>query len=221
MEQELDELAVQAKTSDKAFDELLRTIRPSLAPFINKYHRNWHSVVERDELEQWMLIELRNAVRSYDAAEIGFDHFWKVVVAKHIQTRLKRLVYGKQKRHELTAIRFGFLDGVDENEPPSLRRQIVTTESAEHTFLRRELQQRLAWQLEQTMRTLTELEKACVKLVYFEDHSYADTQKMLGLHSRKPVDNALARAKRKIGQNTTLRQLYVMSRPITLSRCIR
>ena len=205
----MDELAVQAKTSNKAFNELLRTIRPSLAPFINKYHRNWHSVVERDELEQWMLIELWNAVQSYDPAGTGFDHFWKVVVAKHIQTRLRRLVYGKQNRHELTAIRFDFLDRVDENGQLSLRIQMGTTESAEHTFLRRNLQQRLAWQLEQTMRALTELEKACVKLVYFEDHSYAETQKVLGLHSRKPVDNALARAKRKIGQNTTLRQLYV------------
>ncbi|QSO47464.1 sigma factor-like helix-turn-helix DNA-binding protein [Alicyclobacillus mengziensis] len=211
MRLELDELAVQAKTSDKAFNELLRHIKSSLAPFINKYHRSWHSVVERDELEQWVLIEFWNAVRSYDPDGIEFDHFWKLVVAKHIQTRLRRFVYGKQKRHELTAIRFDFLDGADEseNEQPSLRRQMGRVESAEYAFLRSDLRQRLEWQLEQTMTALTELEKACVKLVYFEDHSYAETQRALELHSRKPVDNALARAKRKLLQNATLRQLYI------------
>ncbi|GMA50696.1 hypothetical protein GCM10025857_20530 [Alicyclobacillus contaminans] len=206
----LNRLAVEAKHSDDAFCSLLDELRPSLNYYVASYARQWN--VEKDEVEQWAFIETWNAVRAYDPNGMSFFTFWKWVVTNHIKTRLRRLKYGKRKEPDLKAARFDFSDGCDSEHETWSRYQVrialPETESAEDTFLKEHLFQTLHKQLADAMSSLSELEIWCTKLFYFEGYSYLETQQALQLHSRKPVDNALARVKKKLGKNQALSQLY-------------
>ena len=209
---ELNDLAVRAKTSEEEFGLLLVKLRPTLNRFVDRYFRDWHTYVEHEEIQQWAYIELWNAVRTYEPNGMPFSSSWKWVVTKHIKGRLRRLIYGRSKEHNRTAIRFDFADGDENGEDRStrygVRVRVPTAQSAESIFLHTDAQKKLHDQLIETMSTLTDLEKCCTKMVYFEEQSYADAQELLGLHSRKSVDNALARVKKKISRNNELRSMY-------------
>ncbi len=195
---DLDNLAIEAKASSTAFEDLLVQVEPLLEPIINKYNAYWN--VEREELLQWMRIEVWNAVKLFRPGMMPFLYFCRMTVTNHIKKRLYRLFYGKASGLNRQAVRIDqWVEQYTEVpflESPSVEVQVFRSLSLDA------IKQCLG------ELKLTDLEAHCMRRFYIDEYTYAEIKEELNLSSRKPIDNALARVRKKVRENNTLRALY-------------
>jgi len=206
MSLDLNDLAVKAKTCEYAFQETLKRVEPMCRRIANRY-ASW--MADRDEVFQWARIEVWNAVKSFETGKMSFFSYCKLTVENHIKSRLRRL-YGQANVPNRTAMR---LDGPSVNEEgivsdTSYIEGVIDkpSKSTYQILLRKDSLQNIRNILKN--ENLTPLEYNCLVLFYFEERSHMEIQDLLGLPSRKAVDNALTRVRRKLARNEHLLEIF-------------
>lgn len=194
----LEHLAIEAKTSFAAFADLLTKVEPLLEHIVNKYDARWN--IERDELLQWMRIEVWNAVKLFQPGRMPFLYLCRVTVANHIKKRLYRLHYGKRSAFNRSAIHIDYW-AEKRIEGPSCK-----SKSPEEHLFRSGCLMAIHNCLNEL--NLTDLEARCMWLFYLEEYTYGEIKDELNLPSKKPIDNALGRVRKKLRENATLQSLY-------------
>ncbi|WP_018131774.1 sigma-70 family RNA polymerase sigma factor [Effusibacillus pohliae] len=203
---DLNALALKAKTCEDAFQETLKRVEPMCRRIAYRY-ACW--MADRDEIFQWARIEVWNAVKSFEPGKMSFFSYCKLTVENHIKSRLRRL-YGQANVPNRTAMRLdgptvnedgvacdtSYLEGVIENPGKSTYQILLRKDSLQNirTILKNE--------------NLTPLEYNCLVLFYFEECSHLEIQNILELPSRKAVDNALTRVRRKLAKNQQLQEIF-------------
>ncbi len=206
MSPDLNTLAVEAKTSEYSFQEVLKRVEPMCRRIANRY-ASW--MADRDEVFQWARIEVWNAVKSFETGKMSFFSYCKLTVENHIKSRLRRL-YGQANVPNRTAMR---LDGPTINEDGMVSDtsyiEGVLDKPSKSTYqilLRKDSLQSIRSILKN--ENLTPLEYNCLVLFYFEERSHMEIQEILELPSRKAVDNALTRVRRKLAKNEQLHEMF-------------
>lgn len=208
--QEMSELAIEAKNNGEAFEKILGYVDPMCRRVAWQYSSlSW--MLDRDDVYQWALIEVWNSVRTFEANHNrSFLSYCKMTVINHIRSRIRR-VYGKNNLVNLYAARLDMplqMDDGDvvefsrfeydvEKKPTGVEQQVVLNDFTEGI-----------WQLINNQQNLTKLEYNCLILYYVEQYSHEEIQYTLQLVSRKSVDNALARVRKKLAKNSQLQAMY-------------
>lgn len=200
--EDLNELAVRAKTDDQAFTELVQRLRGLINSAGSRYFTG-----DREEVKQWARIEIWNAVKLFQPDKgKSFFGFCRMTVFNHIASRLRR-IYGKANEPNRLAARLdepvtngqggegdaAYLEAEIKNKDPLIPDYLVRKENLDN--IHRIIQN----------AAFTPLEYNCMVLFYFEECSHKEIQKRLNLPSRKSVDNSLARVRRKLAASDELR----------------
>ncbi|WP_198852025.1 sigma-70 family RNA polymerase sigma factor [Alicyclobacillus sp. SO9] len=188
----IDEKAISAKTNDQDLQYVIKTMESELDWLVNKFIRQWP--VERDEIKQWLRIEIWHAVKKFEPNKLSFPAYCRFVASNHIKARIRRYMYSKKSYANRTAIR------LDTEEEEGTFEWVLTelpkAGSAESGFLRRTALSSVQQYL--MNGDFTTLERDCLKLFYIHGYTYEEIQKILKLQSKKSIDNALRRGKKKI-----------------------
>jgi RNA polymerase sporulation-specific sigma factor len=198
--EDLNALAIKAKTCEESFQLLLQKMKPTCVKAAYRY-RTW--MADYDEIFQLAQIEVWNAVKTFEAGKMPFELYCQMTVMNHIKSKVYRL-YGKANFVNRTAYR---LEMLMEDEETTFGELIPKCSPSIEQIVCKDESIRYFHKLLHSIK-LTNLEFHCLVLFYFQDHSYSQIQQTLALNSRKPVDNALVRIKRKLGKNKQLKETY-------------
>lgn len=173
-----DVLAELSKHSDEqAFSELVLRYLGRISFIARKYSARGY---EHTDFVQEGLIGLYSAARTYDPAGARSFHSYALLCAE------RRLISVIRKQNSNKAVPSSLLVGLD-----SLDRDTPDPSSAPDGAVM------LKATFDQLSRILSRREMQVLKL-YCKGHSYAQIAEILGI-SRKSVDNALQRVRRKCG----------------------
>lgn len=188
----IDEKAMSAKTNEQDLQYIIKTMESELDWLVNKFIKQWP--VERDEVKQWLRIEIWHAVKKFEPNKLAFPAYCRFVAANHIKARIRRYMYSKKSYANRTAVRLD--SDEDEGTFEWVLEELPKTGSAENGFLRSTALSAVQQYL--MNGDFTKLERDCLKLFYIYGYTYDEIQRILRLRSKKSIDNALRRGKKKI-----------------------
>jgi RNA polymerase sporulation-specific sigma factor len=187
------ELVAQVRRGSRcALDKLLARHRDLV---IRKASAYFVAGADHDDVIQEGRIGLFKAVRDFSSDGLcSFRSFAELCITRQIITAVKSAA--RQKHALLSTCLSMDMSDEDDGEERGLAETLaaIRQPGPEDTVIGRDMQRELRTRIG---RELSELE-ACAVLRHIEGHSYHDIARELGL-GVKQIDNALQRAKRKLG----------------------
>jgi RNA polymerase sporulation-specific sigma factor len=198
---ELDRIAIEAKTDEGVFKELMERLMPLLYGVSHRYQIPYET---NDEILQILRIELWNAVRAYQPEKHHFFQFARMFIENRMKTVMRRRVYSR--KHCFLNQMKRLEEGIGNQDDRSYANVVpVVEEDLIKEMVGRLAKERLYDLLDEI---LTDLEKECFIRRFLFDQPHAIIYKEMHLMSLKSVDNAIARVKRKMLSHPEIQELF-------------
>jgi RNA polymerase sporulation-specific sigma factor len=189
-----EELAGRALCDSDAMDAIIDRYRRIV---VKKTHGYYIVGSDYDDVFQEGMIGLFKAVRDFNPTRSNFRTFAEMCIARQLITAIKKAT---RKKHEMLNRSLSFdaaSYGAEENGREKVRRQLLAPVESRDPLFYIEREQEAREFYDQIMSNLSPLE-ADVFMSYMRSRSYVDISQELRC-GMKRVDNALQRAKRKLG----------------------
>lgn len=192
-----EQIAVRAKTDDLAFAALAIRYRPVMRGIARD---RFAPGLEREDLDQAAAVGLWKGVLSFDPSRGSFRPLAQVTIQRNVDTAVKTAL---REKHQILSEADRVVRLLDGDEIDAVDSFAVEGSDPAEVLIRREW---LATVVRVVTEDLTPLEHG-VAVGQMDGESYLETARRIGLRHTtrpdglvrsKPVDNALARVKRKM-----------------------
>ncbi len=174
-----DELIIKIRENDQdAFESLFYRYLPLIKYIISK---NYYLVGDYDDMLQDATISFYYAAQMFDFHSASFSTYLTLCVDRSLKSTIKKAAAKKRIPEDLIV-------SIEDNAQADIK-----TKSAEEEFFGKEGSQDIS---DQIKKSLSDMEFRALN-TFLVTGSYDETAKQLGI-SRKSVDNALVRIRKKL-----------------------